>query len=223
MKSFKKIVAVLIALLPTLFCAILFELDAKVMMVVFLASAFASISMFIEDIKELKIGSNSLEIKRFEKAIEKAEKVNDDMNVTLEEFKKTIAPMLDFNLGLLAKDGTFDNQTKFNYVVPFAKSAKNIYRDIDIETENTAELLKIADAKVLQAFNYEVSTQFPEIRQPVRSYISTGLSDVIGGQDFETEPFVEIKKLEDLKEQLPADKKENWENIVQCLKNYYKD
>lgn len=142
-------------------------------MVVFLISSIVSILIMNSDkIKAIGVGKDnvSLELKDIKEMTEKVNKANEELNVTIDQLNNTITPLLDFSLGLLAKDGEFDGVTKFEYIEPFLYSSIDMYLRMDNMSLETKKLLDKGFQNLVLSLSYEVTRLIPNIQSDFRKW-----------------------------------------------------
>ena len=212
----KKKLVLYIMLVLFLPISILFWLGAswQVMTLFLIASVLLIITTNTDKIQSITVGKDNMELtmKEAKEVIKKAEKANEQLGVTIEKLNSTIIPLLDFSLGLLEKDGEFDNVTKFDYVESFLTSAIELYKEIGEIDTKIESLIKKCNHKLVYSFIYEIKMKFPEL--------SIHLDNLILDYPEIKINFVELNKLAN---KLQDDQRDYYLNIIDRMEKYYKN
>lgn len=180
----KNIRKTLFSLAWILFIAIMFYLKQGNMGYLF-ASILLALAPWIVDINKLSSLSLDLHNKKvlITQALQETEQTSEDLRkiakeveVTAEDFSKTINSFLKFNMLGLQREGRLDMNTPWYESAQFVEEAKMLYRLMDNSDDLTEQLLQDSQCKVIELFKLDVTNYIPEDKKTdFDKAISTGI------------------------------------------------
>lgn len=184
----------------------------QVMTLFLIASALLIIMTNTDKIQTIGLGKDNVKLtmKEAKEVITKTEKVNKQLEVTIDKLNTTVTPLLDFSLGLLEKDGEMDNITKFDYVESFLTSAVDLYKDMGELDNETKSLIAKCNAKLVNSFQYELEMYSPDLEDEVFDCIN-----------IYPELSIDFEELESKKNNLSSKEIDRFEYVVERMKTYY--
>lgn len=145
------------------------------------------------------------------------------VEITTEQFNKTVDAFLAYNLADFQNQGFFDETVPWRTGERFVEEAIRMHAISESHDDDIVPLISAAQQKVFDLFMLSMAREFPEIYNDVRRSISSGYNDVnIGPKIKQDKPVVDFKALRELENKLPSNEvKLRWRGEVDSLLAFY--
>lgn len=158
-----------------------------------------------------------------ENNVEESRRIAADIQITKDQFDKTITAFLAYNLAETESIGLSFSTTRVEQYIDFVENAKLIVNNSNDVDGKLHRLLDVAQVKTFVCFEYEIETKFIEISERAKDFISTGNQD--GQLDLpviRSDVAIDFESLRKLSSELSNDKRIKWTKLLDLVEDFYK-
>ncbi len=187
------------------------------------AFVLGALFIFSPEIKRIVLQKDKLEFEHFKKRVDKA-------LVEYDEFKQTIYPLLEINLGIIGTTGYLSATPKPDVMIDFLNRIEELAEKGIYDKTKLAPLIDATKAQTLSAFSNDlnlilVNSLGDEYSSKVESYLITGLENDYSKSNYvvKGQANVNFKGLKELGSDLPVDGKarQRYFNKLADLHDFY--